>query len=191
MRAHAQAFGGLFEGSYDVGMGYGREILRHVVRSRPLAADGAGHNNEVANFHVILQRTATADAYQRFRAGGAKDLGGYGGVRRIAAAVADGDSFTLEGAGMHLIVEKGEILAWTRQQANHHLAALPGAGDESVRTQGVSFEAEHRDHLLRREMGFREHRLNRLRGKLQQILNRQRARGAAGKTALTKRAPSH
>src|SRR3989304_8971057 len=99
MIADFQALGGLFEGSYDVGMRYGREILRHVVGSRPLAADGAGDNHEVTDFHVILQRTATADANQRIRSGSAEGLGRHRGVGRIAAAVAAGDSFTLPEAG--------------------------------------------------------------------------------------------
>ncbi len=144
----------------------GGEILGHVITRRALAADGSRDNHEIADLHVILQRAATADANQRFRSGGTKNLRRHRRVGRKTPPIADRDALPIDGSGMHLVVEKGKVLCRILQHTKQHLAALFGAGNQRVGPERVGLEPEHRQHFFRCEVRFLNHGLEGLNNEL-------------------------
>ena len=118
MIAHFQVFRRLFQRGDDARIGHGGKILGDIIARGALAAQRAGDDHQIADFDVVLQRAAAADADQRLRAGAAKNLRRDRRVRRVAAAVADADALAVELAGVHLVVEKSETLLRLVQELN-------------------------------------------------------------------------
>src|ERR1051326_2629055 len=171
--AHAGLFRRPLQRADDALIGDSREILRDVISRRAFAAARAGHDDEVADLDVFLERAAAADAHEDLGAAGAEDLGRDRRVGRGAPAVADGGACAAVAAGVHLVVEKGKVFLRILEQAADHVAALLGAGDERVTAKRIGLEPEHRQHSGRRKVGFFHHRLEAFRDEFEQLSHRQ------------------
>ena len=71
MAAYAETLRRLFQGVDNIRVSQGREAFSDVITRRTIAAQRAGDDYQIADFNVLLQRAAAADANQRLCSGAA------------------------------------------------------------------------------------------------------------------------
>src|SRR5580765_3735666 len=109
MIAHIERVGCFTERGYYPSVRDRRKILRDIIARGAVAAQRAGDNYEIANLDMFLQRAAATHPNQRLGARATENFSGNGRIRRVATAVADGNSLAVQTARVHLVVEKCKI----------------------------------------------------------------------------------